>query len=402
MAVLSVQFENDSGHALAGQLYLPAGEARAYAVFAHCFTCTKNLTASRNIAGAMSEQGIGTLVFDFTGLGRSEGDFSDSNFSTNVTDLVAAADFLAAEYQAPTLLVGHSLGGTAVLKAAAAIDSARAVATIGSPSHARHVAHLVATEREVIERDGEAEVLLAGRPFKIRKQFLDDIESQPVLECVADLRKALLVLHAPLDDTVGVDNATDLFVAAKHPKSFVSLDDADHLLTDKAHSAYAGRVISAWADKYLGEAPVPLAHVSGAVVARTGRTGFRTEVNADGHAIVADEPRSVGGTEAGPTPYDLLGAALAACTSMTLQMYARRKKWALDAATATVRHNKIHARDCADCSSVDDARVDVFEREVAVEGDLDESQRARLAEIADRCPVHRTLHGEIKVRTTIA
>ncbi len=404
MPVTTVKFENQSGEALSGRLTVPDTRApHAFALFAHCFTCTKNFTATRNIAKALADQGIATLVFDFTGLGSSDGDFADSNFSTNVLDLVAAADYLKDHHQAPKLLVGHSLGGTAVLKAAAHIPSAVAVATLGSPSHAAHVEHLVASKSEEIERDGEAEVLLAGRPFKIRKQFLDDIRSHPILDDVASLRKALLVMHAPLDDTVTMDNATDIFVKAKHPKSFVSLDDADHLLSNMEHSSYAGRVIAAWAEKYVGTtATVGIEDVPGAVVARTGRDRFVTDINADGHRFVADEPASVGGTDMGPSPYDLLASALASCTTMTLKMYANHKKWPMTSATATVWHDKIHAKDCADCESGDDAKVDVFERELQVEGDLTEEQRARLLEIADRCPVHRTLHGEVKVRTQLA
>jgi putative redox protein len=403
MPVTTVKFDNTAGESLSGLLTMPDTLApHAYALFAHCFTCTKNFTATRNIAAALADEGVATLIFDFTGLGGSDGDFADSNFSTNVSDLVAAADFLAQEHEAPTLLVGHSLGGTAVLKAAAHIPSAKAVATLASPSHARHVEHLVSSKKDEIENQGEAEVLLAGRPFTIRRQFLEDVRSQPILEDVANLRKAYLVMHAPLDATVEMSNATDLFVAAKHPKSFVSLDDADHLLSNTTHSRYAGRVIAAWAQKYIGSAPQRLEEIKGAVVSRTGRDRFLTDINAAGHRLVADEPASVGGTNAGPSPYDLLAAALASCTTMTLKMYASHKKWPMTAATATVWHEKIHAKDCADCSSKDDAKVDVFEREIHIEGELSPEQRARLMEIADRCPVHRTLHGEIKVRTESA
>ncbi len=403
MPTTTVSFSNASGQTLSGRLVQPdTRPAHAYALFAHCFTCTKNFTATRNVAAALAERGIATLIFDFTGLGSSEGEFADSNFSSNVEDLVSAADFLAREHHAPQLLVGHSLGGTAVLKAAAAIDSARAVATIGSPSHAGHVEHLVAKDADRIERDGEAEVLLAGRPFTVKKQFLDDIRNSPVLDTVAELRKALLVLHAPLDDTVQISNATDLFIKAHHPKSFVSLDDADHLLSREANSRYAGHVIATWAEKYIDDAPQGLATVPGATVARTPADSFTTPVNAAGHPFVADEPTSVGGNDAGPAPYDLLSAALATCTTMTLKMYAARKGWPLEASRVTVWHEKIHAKDCADCTSDDNARVDVFERELVLEGDLDEAQRKRLQDIADRCPVHRTLHSEVKVRTTLA
>ena len=403
MPTTTVSFENARGESLSGRLIEPdTRPAHAYALFAHCFTCTKNFAATRNVASALADSGIATLVFDFTGLGSSEGDFADSNFSTNVDDLVAAARYLDVQHQAPALLVGHSLGGTAVLKAAGQIPSAQAVATIGSPSHAGHVEHLVAKDADTIEREGEAQVLLAGRPFTVRRQFLDDIRESPVLDEVARLHKALLVLHAPLDDTVEISNATDLFVQAHHPKSFVSLDDADHLLSKPEHSMYAGHVIATWAEKYVGSAPPVLATVPGATVARTDAASFTTPVNAAGHAFVADEPASVGGRNLGPAPYDLLSAALATCTTMTLKMYAARKKWPLEASTVTVWHEKVHAKDCEDCESDPKARVDVFERELRLDGDLDAAQRERLLQIADRCPVHRTLHSEVKVRTTLA
>lgn len=406
MASKTVRFENASGGQLAGHLYTPdAGAPRAYAVFAHCFTCTKNLVASRNIADAMSTEGVATLVFDFTGLGDSEGEFADSNFTTNVEDIVAAADFLEDEYEAPRILVGHSLGGTAVLMAAAHVDSAVAVATIASPAEAGHVSHLLAGSREDIEKAGEAEVLLAGRPFRIKKQFLDDIQGHSVVDSVAKLRKAYLVMHAPLDDTVGVDNASTLFAAARHPKSFVSLDRADHLLMRPDDSRYAGALIAAWAARYLGEPAAASATpegAPGAVVATTRAGAFRTEVNAGGHRLVADEPAGVGGEDSGPSPYDFLATALAACTTMTLKMYAEHKKLPLEHVTASVRHEKIHASDCADCESEGKARIDVFERELTIAGDLSDAQRQRMLEIADRCPVHRTLHAETKVRTRLA
>ncbi|MEM6639921.1 MAG: bifunctional alpha/beta hydrolase/OsmC family protein [Pseudomonadota bacterium] len=403
MPTTNVQFKNPTGEALSGRLFMPDTRTpHAFALFAHCFTCTRNFAATRNVASALAERGIATLIFDFTGLGHSDGDFADTNFSTNVDDLVAAATFLEAHYAAPTLLVGHSLGGTAVLKAAQRIGSARAVATIGSPSHAGHVEHLVAKSTQEIERKGVATVSLAGRPFTIKKQFLDDIRNSPVLDDVEALSRAFLVLHAPTDDTVSISNATDLFVKAKHPKSFVSLDDADHLLSNADHSRYAGHVIATWAEKYLPTAGATIDTPAGATTARTTAAGFTTPINAAGHTFTADEPKSVGGNNQGPAPYDLLAAALASCTTMTLKMYASHKKWPLQASEVSVWHEKVHARDCADCTSDDDARIDVFERELKLEGNLDAEQRQRLLEIADRCPVHRTLHSEVKVRTTLA
>ncbi|MEO0425053.1 MAG: alpha/beta fold hydrolase [Pseudomonadota bacterium] len=399
-----VLFDNAQGERLAGQLERPpAGTpVRAWALFAHCFTCTRNIRAARVISRQLADAGIGVLRFDFTGLGESEGDFADTNFSSNVDDLVAAAQWLGEQVEAPALLVGHSLGGAAVLKAASRLESVRAVATIAAPYEPGHVAHLLDDSRQEIERDGEATVSLAGRPFRIRRQFLDDLvaEGAPA-ERLSRLGRALLVMHAPLDDTVSIDNASKIFQSAKHPKSFVTLDDADHLLTRPADAEYAAQVLAAWAVRYVGEPStgVPaLAPQGHDVVAATGQ-GYRTDILAGGHALIADEPPSVNGTDAGPTPYGLLSSALASCTSMTLRMYADRKQLPLERVTVRVSHAKVHAEDCADCETRQ-GKVDEFRRHITLEGDLTQEQRIRLLEIADRCPVHRTLEApEVKIRT---
>ena len=402
MQNLKVEFENDEGQKLAGILDLPATNVRAYALFAHCFTCSKNLKAATNISRAMTAAGIGVLRFDFTGLGQSEGDFAATNFSSNVRDLLAAAAFLAANYAAPAILLGHSLGGTAVLQAAASLSSAVAVATIGSPSEPAHVAHMFGDARDELDEKGYAEVTLGGRPFTVRQQFLDDLRQHNLPVAIGSLRKALLIMHAPLDAVVEIDNAGALFAAAKHPKSFVSLDKADHLLSSNEDSLYAGRVLAAWASRYLPTLvpPTELAAGSGEVIARTFTDGFRTDVRAGKHALLADEPVAVGGTDLGPTPYDLLSAALATCTTMTLKMYASHKKLNLRSTTVRVSHGKVHAEDCVDCESKE-GRIDQFHRSISFDGDLTPQQEERLLEIADRCPVHRTLHGEIKVRSTL-
>jgi putative redox protein len=398
----SVTFENEAGETLSGILDLPLGPPRAYALFAHCFTCSKNLRAATNISAALTDAGFAVLRFDFTGLGQSEGDFADTNFSSNVDDLTSAARFLEDNYEAPGLLLGHSLGGTAVLQAAHDIPSTAAVATIGSPADPSHVGHLLAPAAEALERDGVAEVNLGGRPFRMKRQFLDDIQRQPMPESLGRLRKPVMILHAPLDMIVELDNASQLFAAAKHPKSFVSLDKADHLLTNETDSRYAGGVIAAWAARYIPQtedpalAPIP----EGSVLARTEIGGFRTDIQAGPHHLVADEPASYGGTELGPTPYGLLSAALAACTTMTLRMYANHKRLDLRSASVHVTHKKVHAEACTDCES-DKGNVDVFDRELILDGDLTEEQRQRMLEIADRCPVHRTLHSEVKVRTKL-
>lgn len=399
----NVSFENSAGEKLAGILDLPVATPRAYAVFAHCFTCSKNLRAASNISRALTHAGFAVLRFDFTGLGQSEGDFADSNFSSNVDDLVVAAQFLEEYYEAPALLLGHSLGGTAVLQAAHDIPSAGAVATIGAPADAAHVAHLLAAAKNDLQQNGIAEVDLGGRPFTIKQQFLDDICKQPMPESLGKLRKAIMILHAPLDDTVELENASKLFGAAKHPKSFVSLDKADHLLSRGEDSRYAGEVIGSWAVRYLPAIEdksiesVP----EGSVLARTEIDGFRTTIQAGPHHLIADEPVSVGGTNSGPSPYGLLSAALASCTTMTIKMYASFKKLDLQSVSVQVTHDKVHAKDCEDCEA-ESGKIDTFYRELRFDGNLTDEQRQRLLEIADRCPVHKTLHGEVKVRTKLA
>lgn len=396
-------FEGHDGAELSARLDLPTGRVRAYALFAHCFTCSKDGAAGRRIAEALTREGIAVLRFDFTGLGGSGGDFASTNFSSNVADLLKAAAFLRETHAAPKLLIGHSLGGAAMLAAAHEIPEAVAVATIAAPADADHVLKNFHADLERIRDEGEATVELAGRRFTIEKQFLEDIAEQTVRERVAHLRKALLVLHAPRDETVGIDNATRLFVAAKHPKSFVSLDSADHLLTDPADAAYAAGVIAAWSSRYIG-APEPAEPVEakGVEVSETGLGKFQAMVVAGRHRLIADEPEAVGGLDSGPSPYGYLSAALGACTVMTLRMYAERKGLAVTRISATVTHGKVHAADCLECTQElrgRNGRIDRFERRITIEGDLDAETRARLLEIADRCPVHRTLEAGAAIVT---
>ena len=402
MQNLNVTFENQKGEILSGILDLPTEEPVAYALFAHCFTCSKNLRAASNIARALNDERIAVLRFDFTGLGQSEGEFADTNFSSNVGDLLAAVDFLDRKHGDVSILIGHSLGGTAVLQAAPQVETAVAVVTIGSPAEPAHVTRMFGGQEDSLRERGEAEVELGGRPFLVKQQFVDDLKQHDVKGTIGKLHKALLFMHAPLDSIVEIDNAAELFVAAKHPKSFVSLDSADHLLTNDDDSRYAGQVLAAWASRYLPHADhgEPFRVAAGEVVARTYTDGFKTDVRAGRHTLVADEPRSVGGTNAGPSPYDLLSASLATCTSMTLHMYAAHKKLDLESVTVRVKHGKIHAQDCKDCES-DSGRIDEFQRSISLQGGLSEAQRQRVLEIADRCPVHRTLEGEIKVRSKL-
>lgn len=400
------EFPGHSGETLAARLDAPDAPPHAHALFAHCFTCTKDIYAASRIARALTEAGIAVVRFDFTGLGHSEGEFANTNFSSNVEDLVAAADHMRASVRAPDLIIGHSLGGAAVLAAAGRIDEVRAVVTIGAPAHPGHVAHLFAGGEAEIEAKGEATVSLAGREFTIRKQFLDDIRDQSVTERAANLRRALLVMHSPVDNTVGIDNASEIFAAARHPKSFVSLDDADHLVSKKTDADYVATAIAGWVSRYIPVPPdrriaAPGAEEGEVVVAESGENPFAQVIAAGIHSLRADEPKSVGGGNTGPTPYDLLLSGLGACTSMTLRMYAERKKWPLERVVVRLEHEKIHAGDCAECETKE-GKLDSIVRTIELEGDLDDEQRARLREIADKCPVHRTLESEVKVETVSA
>ena len=396
-------FPGSQGATLAGRLELPDAEPVAYALFAHCFTCTKDIFAAGRIAEGLARHGIAVLRFDFTGLGASGGDFAHTNFTSNVDDLVKAADFLRERYGAPKILIGHSLGGAATLAAAHRIAEAVAVATIAAPADPAHVAHLLTDKRAEIETRGEAEVLLAGRPFRVRREFLDDVAEQHLLERVKDLRRALLVMHSPTDDTVGIDNATRIFLAARHPKSFVSLADADHLLTRRRDALYAALVIAAWAERYVETAPGVAASEEARVVtvSSTGEGKFQQAVSVGPHHLLADEPVAAGGTDTGLSPYDFLNAALGACTAMTLRLYADQKGLPLTGVSVTLSHAKIHASDCATCETKE-GKIDRIERTIALEGPLDDAQRRRLIEIADKCPVHRTLTSEVEIRTALA
>jgi putative redox protein len=399
-----VSFLNHNGTELAAVLELPEDEKpHAFAIFAHCFTCTKSHLAAVHICRALSRRHIAVLRFDFTGLGDSGGDFSATSFSHNVSDIIAASRFLSDAYQAPKILIGHSLGGTAVLHAANQIESVRAVSTLGAPFQPGHALQIFAASRSEIEASGEAQVEIGGRPFTIRKAFIDDLQNQTSGETLRNLSAALLVMHSPRDTVVGIENAAEIYQAAKHPKSFISLEPADHLLTRKEDSLYAAEMIAAWAGRYLAvDAEIHPASevIDNRVTVRTPAGGFRSDMFANGHPLVADEPEAYGGTNQGPSPYDYLQAALGACTGMTVQMYARRKKWPLDEVVVRLRHEKIHAQDCANCEEPGQ-RLDHFERELELAGDLSPEQRQRLLEIAEKCPVHKTLLGEIRINTNL-
>ncbi len=401
MKSTKVQFTGSDNHLLSARLEIPVDQApHTFAIFAHCFTCTSNLTAVRNISRALNLHGIAVLRFDFTGLGASEGDFSETNFSTNIEDLLHAARFLEEHYQAPKLLIGHSLGGAAVLCTAQQLPTVQAIATIGAPFEPVHVAKLLEGGMAELEAKGEARISIGGRPFTIKRQFLDDLGNYDTRKSIRHLGRALLIMHSPQDKIVAIENAAEIYEAALHPKSFVSLDGADHLISRKEDSQYAGNVIANWASRYIDLPERAVFERRRDVAVRLQGEGFTTEMMVRHHAMTADEPESVGGNDFGPSPYELLSASLGACTAMTLKMYAGRKKWDLREVRVHLDHRKDYA---ADMTHMEEAqsKIDHFERLVEVEGDLNEQQLARLAEIADRCPVHRTLHSDVVVKTEL-
>jgi uncharacterized OsmC-like protein/alpha/beta superfamily hydrolase len=389
----TVAFPGSLGAQLAARLELPLVAPRAYAIFAHCFTCGKDSTAAVRVSRALAARGVAVLRFDFTGLGKSEGSFADSTFSSNVADLLAAAEYLRANFAAPSLLIGHSLGGAAVLAAGGAIPEVRAIATIGAPAEVTHVAHHLDAHKEIIETDGQADVTLGGRALTFKRQFLDDLSTHNVPDLVAKLRRPLLVLHAPRDEVVGIDNASKVFLAARHPKSFVSLDDADHLLLRAEDAQYAADLIAAWAARYLPATKAEQDVGPGVLVEETGTGKFIQRIRVGAHDLIADEPIAYGGEDAGLSPYQLLSAALGACKSMTLRMYASRNNLPVDKIAVRVRHEKVDAPT---------GKFDLFNAEITLSGDLTTEQRAKLLDIADRCPMHRTLAGDTKVETNLA
>lgn len=406
--VQNVKFEGSLDKTLSGRLHLPEGTTRAYALFAHCFTCTKDILAARKIADELSKRGIALLRFDFTGLGASSGDFENTTFTSNIGDILAAAQYLRKNYEAPAILIGHSLGGAAILAAAGEVPEAKAVATIGAPADADHVIHNFGAHIDEIEKEGVADVKLAGRPFTIKQEFVDDLRSHTVTveERVAKMGKALMILHSPIDATVGIENAGKIYSAAKHPKSFVSLDTADHLLSSSKDVAYVAEVIAAWATRYVDYDNVAAntTPLEGVEVSETKEGKFQNTVRVGKHSLIADEPESVGGHDTGPTPYDYLNIALGACTSMTIRMYADFKKIPLNRVSVNVTHSKNHADDCAECNLEEGTtgKIDRFERVITLDGEFDSDTREKMLKIADKCPVHKTLEAHSAIVTKLA
>ncbi|MCB1521583.1 MAG: alpha/beta fold hydrolase [Hyphomicrobiaceae bacterium] len=402
----TAQFEDDRGHVLSARIDLPPGPPRAWALLVHGFTCSKDLAITRRIGEGLAGEGIAVLRYDLPGHGRSEGDFAETNFTDYRASVLAAVRYMRETLSAPTILVGHSLGGAAILASAAEIPEAKAVATIGTPADVGEVVRLIGASPGDIEQNGEAEVEIQGHRFRIRRQFLEDAAHYRITDDIARLRKALLVMHAPRDEIVGIDNAARIFGAAKHPKSFISLDHGDHLLSDARDAAYTARVIAAWASRFVPEEASPNVgghdHVS---VAEIGQGAFQNSVRAGRHRLFADEPLAVGGDDLGPSPYDYLAIALAACKSMTLRMYARHKGLDLGRISVDVRHGKVAVDHCDDCGSAAEGRVgriDRFECEISVAGDVAPEVRAKLVEIAGKCPVHKTLHEGAAIVTRLS
>jgi len=398
-----ITFENTDGLTLVGRIDLPEDQPpRAWALFAHCFTCGKSLKSMGHICRALTQKKIAVLRFDFTGLGESEGDFSSSSLSSNIKDLLAASDWLESNYQAPSILIGHSFGGAAVLQICQQRAAVKAVVTLAAPYDPQHLSHLLDSALPTIEEQGSAQVTIAGRQFTIGREFINDLASHRSRERISQLDTALLVMHSPIDKVVDIENAKLIYQAAKHPKSFISLDQSDHLLSQEEDALYAGDLIASWVQRYLQ--PVSSSKAGTAadnrVTVRTRAGGFFSEIQANGFALTADEPAAYGGSDRGPSPYDYLQVALGSCTGMTIQMYAQKKKWPLEGIVVRLTHNKIHAEDCQQCESTK-GKIDHFDRELELIGDLSAEQRQRLAEIADRCPVHRTMHAELVVETRL-
>ena len=394
-----VTFENSQGLQLAAAIELPVKPVKYYALFAHCFSCGKDIKAASRISRALASIGIAVLRFDFTGIGSSDGDFANTNFSSNIDDILAATSFLREQYQAPQLLIGHSWGGTAVLNAAGDIPECKAVVSIGSPATADHILEQFPNERKQLEQAKEVSVNVGGKPFHIKRQFVDDLEAQSTTDKIGDLRKALLIFHSPFDDIVSIDEATRIFIAAKHPKSFITLDNADHLLSNADDAEYVANTIAAWATRYVkSDTPEAPLIGKGEVLIGEGNKKFLREVATDDHSWLSDEPTSFGGNNLGPDPYEHLLASLGTCTSMTLRMYANHKGWPVEDIKLKLKHTRTHEPDCEQPDK-EDCKLEIIEKTLTIEGDLDQAQKNRLLEVADRCPVHKTLLGNLKIST---
>ncbi len=402
MSTEKITFDNSRGEKLSAKLELPIDQRpHNFAIFAHCFTCNKNFKAVRYVTQSLTAEGFGVLSFDFTGLGESEGDFADTTFSSSVDDLLCAANYLKENHKPPAMVIGHSLGGSAAVLAASLLEEIKAVVTIGAPSSPQHVKNLLQGGIEELEQTGVAEINIGGRPFHLKKEFLDDLENQNLLDVIKQMRKSYLFLHSPQDSIVSIENAAELYQAAHHPKSFISLEGADHLLSNEKDASYAGYVIGNWSKRYLEIPEKKELSTQSHIVAYLGNEEkFTTQIKADNHRLIADEPKRFGGNDFGASPYQLIASGLAACTVMTLRLYAERKKWDLREVYCHIRHEKTHLEDCGNCENPK-SKIDKFTRELKMIGDLDDKQKQRLSEIADKCPVHRTLESSVRIETKL-
>jgi putative redox protein len=399
MSALSLKFDffNKSGEILTGRLELPVGKPVAFAIMAHCFTCSKDLLAASRISKTLTDSHIAVLRFDFTGLGNSEGDFSNTNFSSNVDDLLSAYDALKVKYVAPSILIGHSLGGAAVLMAAKVLSEVKAVVTIAAPSDTLHVADNFRDQILEIHKNGQAEVSLAGRKFNIKKQFLDDIAGQSILDGLSGLKKAFLILHSPTDKTVSVDHAAKIYEAVKHPKSFISLDNTDHLLMNKNDAEYVARIIGTWVSRYIDntdQSGTDIPTEGDILVVSRPKHIFTQDIYSKTNSLVADEPKNVKGDDLGMNPYELLQSALGACTAMTMRMYANRKKWDLQDIKVELKHRKSYHEDCSSPEK-DSVKLDYISKKITITGDLSNEQREKIISIAEKCPINKTLKSNV-------
>jgi len=402
MNTIRIKIPTEGKNFLAAKLELPIDKKpHNFAIFAHCFTCNKDLHPVKNISRALTENGFGVLRFDFTGLGESPGDFSETNFSSNLEDLFRIEEYLSKNYKSPTLIVGHSLGGAAAIIGGAKIETVRAIATIGAPASIPHVKHLINDSLDEINTKGFANVSIGGRPFKLKKQFIDDLEKNDVKTVLNKINKAILIVHSPQDSIVGIDNATQIYHAAKHPKSFVSIDGADHLLMNPIDSVYVGNVIGSWATRYVESSDENILDSPYQVSGYLGEEEkFTMQIKAGDHNFTADEPKEVGGNDFGPSPYELLSGSLAACTAMTLRVYADHKKWDLQEVYVHIERDKKHLEDCKDCENPN-AKIDHFIKHIELIGELDDTQRKRLLQIAEKCPVNKTLKSSVNTETKL-
>lgn len=410
MKIIDLKIVNKAGEKLAAHLVIPADEQiNNIAIFAHCFTCSSSLFVVKNISNELIEKGISVLNFDFTGLGHSEGDFSETNFSNNISDLEDVNSFLTETYIAPTILIGHSLGGAAAIIAASQLENIKAVVSIAAPSYVKHITRHFQNFDEIIKEKGHAMLSIGGRPFTIRKQFIDDLEKHNLEEVVKGLRKPIMIMHSPQDNIVDIENAGRLYNNAFHPKSFISLDGADHLVRNKKDAAYIANVIASWVERYVPIAAngtneaIMLKNVDGEQVLVYHETSvpYTNHIYTKTQHILGDEPIDFGGNDLGLSPYELLIAAIGSCTTLTLKLYAKRKEWDLREVYVYLSYAKKHAEEIENREPEAMGKLDFIRKKLKLVGNLSEEQIIKLKEIASKCPVHKTVAGKVYFETEL-